>query len=135
MFNRVMIIGHIGQDPEVKTTQTGQVATFSVATTEKWKGQDGQQQEQTEWHRVIAWKRLAEICGQYLKKGSLVYVEGKLTTRKWEKDGVTRYTTEIQAREMKILAGGRSSAVGVPSGGSFPEPPTGVGNIGDDVQF
>ena len=143
MINKVILIGNLGADPEMRYTQNGTpVATFNVATTEKWKGQDGQQQEQTEWHRIVAWRKLAEICGEYLSKGSKVYIEGRLTTRKWaDKDGNTRYTTEIQAREMKILTprGSGGGDYGADSGGfggdSYPEPPPGVGNIGDDVPF
>lgn len=108
MINKVIIIGNLGGDPEIRHTQNGnQVANFSVATTERWRRQDGQMQEQTEWHRVVAWDKLAEICGQYLAKGSKVYIEGKLQTRKWEdsRDNTTRYMTEIVAREMKMLDG------------------------------
>lgn len=106
MLNKVMLIGNLGADPEVRYTQNGTaVATFSLATTERWKGQDGQTQEHTEWHRIVAWKRLAEICGEYLSKGSKVYIEGKLQTRKWkDQSGVDRYTTEIVAWEMKMLS-------------------------------
>lgn len=105
MLNKVMIIGNLGRDPEVKYTATGTaVATFNVATTERFKGKDGQMQDQTEWHRVVAWARLAEICGEYLHKGSRVYIEGKLQTRKWtDQNSNEKYTTEIIAREMKML--------------------------------
>ena len=106
MINKVILIGNLGADPEIRYTQNGTaVATFSLATTERWKGQDGQTQEHTEWHRIVAWKRLAEICGEYLSKGSKVYIEGKLQTRKWkDQSGVDRYTTEIVAWEMKMLS-------------------------------
>lgn len=105
MINKATLIGNLGADPEVRYTQSGDaVASFTVATTETWKGQDGSKQEQTEWHRVVAFKRLGEICGQYLQKGSKVYIEGRIQTRKWEdKDGNARWTTEIVAREMKML--------------------------------
>ena len=107
MINKVNLIGNLGADPEIRYSQDGTpVATFNVATTERWKGQDGQMKEQTEWHRIVAWRRLAEICGEYLRKGSLVYIEGKITTRKWQdKDGQDRHTTEIQVYEMKMLGG------------------------------
>ena len=107
MVNKAIIIGNLGADPEIRYTQSGsQVATFNVATTERWKGQDGQAQEQTEWHRIVVWGKLAEICGQYLHKGSKVYIEGRLQTRKWtDQGGIERYTTEIVAREMKMLDG------------------------------
>lgn len=105
MINKVILIGNLGADPEVRYTPNGvQTTTFSLATTEKWKGQDGNQQEHTEWHRVVTWRRLAEICQEYLGKGSRVYIEGKLQTRSWtDSDGVKRYMTEIVAREMKML--------------------------------
>jgi len=138
MKNLAILIGNIGADPEIRYTPNGTpVATFSLATTERWKGDDGQVQESTEWHRVVAWNRLAEICGEYLGKGSKVYIEGKLKTRKWkDNSGNDRYTTEIIAREMKMLSprphSGGSDAGGYGSGGeSFPEPPP----MGDDVPF
>ena len=142
MINKVILIGNLGADPEIKFTQNGApVATFTVATTEKWKDKDGQVQEQTEWHRIVAWQRLAEICGEYLAKGSRVYIEGKLQTRKWkDQSGNDRYTTEIVAREMKMLSprtsgGGGSefggSGAGYGSGESFQEPPP----MGEDVPF
>ena len=105
MINKAMIIGNLGQDPEKKVAENGTViTTFSVATTEKWKDKNsGETTEQTEWHRVVAFRRLAEICADYLRKGSKVYIEGKLQTRSWEKDGVKKYSTEIVAQEMKML--------------------------------
>jgi single-strand DNA-binding protein len=107
MLNRVMLIGNLGKDPEVKYTQSGTaVASFNVATTERWKDKEGQMQESTEWHRIVVWQKLAEICGEYLKKGSKVYIEGKLQTRKWQdKEGKDCYTTEIVASVMKMLDG------------------------------
>jgi single-strand DNA-binding protein len=107
MENLVILIGNLGADPEVRYTQDGTpAASFTVATTERWKGKDGQVQEQTEWHKITAWRKLAEICGEYLRKGSKVYIKGKLQTRKWQdKDGADRYTTEIVAREMKMFSG------------------------------
>ncbi len=106
MINKAIIVGNLGDDPTVRYTQSGApVASFRVATTERWKGQDGQMQEQVEWHSIVAWKRLAEICGEYLHKGSKVYIEGKLQTRSWEdNNGVKKYTTEIVAREMQMLS-------------------------------
>ena len=105
MINKAIIIGNLGADPELRYTNSGApVASFRVATTERWKGQDGQVQEQTEWHSIVAWRKLAEICGEHLRKGSRVYIEGKLQTRKWQdQNGNDRYTTEIVAREMKML--------------------------------
>ena len=142
MINKAILIGNLGADPEIRYTQSGtQVATFNVATTERWKGQDGQMQESTEWHRVVAWRRLAEICGEYLNKGSRVYIEGKIQTRKWQdQNGVDKYTTEIIAREMKMLSprgGGSSGGDSYDSSGpdSLPEPPSGYGGMGEDVPF
>lgn len=111
-LNKATIIGRLGQDPEVRTTQGGtKVATLSIATSEKWKGKDGQTQERTEWHRVVAWGRTAEVARDYLKKGSQVYIEGPIQTREWEdKDGQKRYTTEIKALQLTMLgSGGRKS--------------------------
>ena len=105
MINKAIIVGNLGQEPEKKFTHVGAaVTTFSVATTEKWKDKvTGEQKEHTEWHRVVSFQRLAEICGEYLHKGSKVYIEGKIQTRSWEKDGITKYSTEIVAQEMKML--------------------------------
>ena len=110
-INKVILVGNLGQDPEVKYTAGGAaVTTLSIATSESWKDKDtGNEQERTEWHRVVLWRRLAEIAGEYLKKGSKVYIEGSLQTRKWEQDGVTRYTTEINARDIQFLASRGSS--------------------------
>ena len=124
MINKAIIVGNLGADPELRYTQSGTaVASFRVATTERWKGQDGQMQEQTEWHSCNAWGKLAEICGKYLQKGSKVYVEGSINTRKWQdKTGADRYSTEIKVREMKMLdnkggGGGRNEAHDVPPTG------------------
>jgi single-strand DNA-binding protein len=101
--NKAIIIGHLGQDPETRYLPNGDAVTnISVATSEKWK-KEGEQHEKTEWHRVVGFRQLAEIMGKYLKKGSKVYIEGKLQTRKWEKEGQPHYTTEIVAREMQML--------------------------------
>jgi len=104
-LNRVLLIGNLGSDPEVRYTPSGKaVASFNLATAEKWTDKDGQKQERTEWHKIIAWGKLGEICGEYLRKGSQVYVEGKLQTRSWEdKEGNKRYTTEINAEKMLML--------------------------------
>ncbi|MBU0729299.1 MAG: single-stranded DNA-binding protein [Proteobacteria bacterium] len=133
MVNKAIIIGNLGKDPEVRYSQSGTaVANFSVATTETWKKPDGSKEEQTEWHKIVAFGRLGEICGEYLSKGSKVYVEGRIQTRKWDdKDGNTKYTTEIVAREMKML-----SAKGAGSGSSqMEEPPFPEPTMGDDVPF
>jgi len=102
--NKVILIGRLGKDPELKYTQGGTpVANFSLATDETWKDQSGDKQQRTEWHNIVAWKKLAEICGQYLTKGQQIYIEGKQQTRKWEADGRTNYKTEIVATNMTML--------------------------------
>ena len=130
-MNKAMVIGNLGNDPEIRYTQSEiPVATFSVASTERWKDSDGNKQERTEWHRVVAWRRLAEVCGEHLHKGDKVYIEGKMQTRKWEdQDGNTRYTTEIVARELEML-GGRLENAGSPSDSGNAEPP-----MPDDIPF
>lgn len=104
-LNKCMLIGHLGRDPELRYMPDGNaVANYSVATTRKWKTKDGEIKEETEWHRVVAYGRQAEVAGEYLKKGSLVFVEGRLRTRKWQdKEGVDRYTTEIMSDQMTML--------------------------------
>jgi single-strand DNA-binding protein len=105
--NKVILIGRLGRDPEVRYTPSGQaVANLALATSEQWTSKEGNKSERTEWHRIVAWGRTGEICGEYLKKGSLVYIEGKLQTRSWEdREGVKRYTTEIVAQVMQMLGG------------------------------
>ena len=105
MVNKVILIGNLGRDPEVRTTPNGQtVASFTLATSRKWKDKDGNRQEQTEWHNIVLWRGLAEIAQKYCRKGDMVFIEGKLRTRSWEKDGVTRYTTEIVGDNMTMLS-------------------------------
>lgn len=110
-INKVILIGNLGRDPEIRYATEGgmQIASFSLATTRTYKNQAGQRVDDTEWHRVVAFGRTAEICGNYLKKGSSVYVEGRLKTRKWEKDGQTHYATEIIVETLQML-GGRADA-------------------------
>jgi single-strand DNA-binding protein len=117
--NKVILVGNLGRDPEVRYTRNGTaVATLNIATTETWTDQDGQRQDRTEWHRVVAWSKLAEIAKEYLSKGRQVYIEGKLQTRSWDdREGNKRYTTEIKADQM-VMLGGRGD-----SGGRGPEPP------------
>lgn len=122
-INKVILIGNVGQDPESKYMPSGNAVTnISIATSESWKDkQTGQQQERTEWHRVVFFNRLAEIAGEYLRKGSKVYVEGSLRTRKWQdKSGQDRYTTEIVGNEMQMLDS-RGGSMGAPmdQGGGF----------------
>lgn len=104
--NKVILVGHLGRDPEVRYTPEGTcTAQIALATSEQWKDKKGEKQDRTEWHRVVFWERQAEVVGEYLKKGSQVYIEGSLRTRKWtDKDGNDRYTTEIQARSMQMLS-------------------------------
>jgi single-strand DNA-binding protein len=122
-LNKVMLIGRLGQDPEVRYTQSNTaVATLNLATNERYKDSNGEYQDKTEWHRVVAWGRTAEICQQYLTKGSMIYVEGPLQTREWEdKQGQKRYTTEVKALQMTMLdskgsgGGGMSEMPSAPS--------------------
>jgi single-strand DNA-binding protein len=108
--NKVILVGNLGRDPEVRYMPNGEaVCNFSIATTDSWKDKNGQKQERTEWHNIVMYRKLAEIAGEYLKKGRPVYVEGRLQTRKWQtKEGQDRYTTEIIADQMQML-GGRDS--------------------------
>ncbi len=112
MINKVILVGRLGRDPEMRYTNSGTaVANFSVATDERWNTRDGESQNRTEWHNIVVWSKLAEICSQYLQKGKLVYIEGRLQTRDWEdRDGNKRRTTEIVATEMKML-GARNEGV------------------------
>jgi single-strand DNA-binding protein len=116
--NKVILVGRLGKDPEVRFTSGGQaVANFTMATDYSYKDRNGEHQKRTEWHRIVAWRKLAEIVQQYLKKGSLIYIEGRIETREWQdKEGQKRYTTEIIANEMRML-GGRSDgmAAGAPA--------------------
>lgn len=119
-LNKAIIIGSLGQDPTVRYTASGvAAASFNVATSEKFKNKSGDWEERTEWHRVTLWARLAEIAGEYLKKGKLVYIEGRLQTREYEKDGIKRYTTEIVGEKMQMLSG-KGEGNGSKPGGSEP---------------
>jgi single-strand DNA-binding protein len=132
-INKVIIVGNVGGDPETRAMPSGSsVTNLTVATNESWKDkQTGEQKERTEWHRVAMFNRLAEVAAEYLRKGSQVYIEGKLRTRKWQdKSGNDRYTTEIIADEMQML-GGRGGAGGGSGGGNFGgEAPSGGGQQG-----
>jgi len=145
--NKVILVGNLGRDPELRYTQSGQaVANFTLATTERFSNRDGDRQERTEWHRIVAWGRTAELCAQYLSKGRSVYIEGRLQTREWEdKEGQKRRTTEITAQTVQFLGGsgsggggggrGGSGSSGSSSGGGFDE---GSGNDSppqDDIPF
>lgn len=106
--NKVILVGRLGKDPEIRHLENGStVANFSMATSEVYKDrQTGERREDTEWHNVVIWGKLAEVAEKYVKKGDMIYIEGKLKTRSWEKDGVTRYTTEVVANSMTMLGGG-----------------------------
>jgi single-strand DNA-binding protein len=105
MVNKAILVGRLGADPEVRYTPDGTMITnFRMATDEQWKDKNGEKVQKTEWHRIVTYRKLAEICGKYLHKGSLVYVEGRIQTRAWDdKEGVKRYTTEISASDMRML--------------------------------
>lgn len=122
MLNKVILIGRLGKDPETRYMPNGEaVCNFSVATSESWKDQSGQRQERVEWHNITMYRRLAEIAGQYLKKGSQVYLEGRIQSRKYEgKDGIERTAYNIIANEMKMLGGGND---GQQAQGEAPTPP------------
>ncbi len=151
-LNKVMLIGNLGRDPEVRYLPSGEaVANFSIATTETWKDKAGQRQEKTEWHRIVLYRRLAEIAGEYLKKGSQVYIEGRIETKKWQdKDGQERQNIEIVGSEMKMLTGAGQK----PDGGDAPmvspedraaravakaraveQGAAGIDNMDDDIPF
>ena len=143
--NKVTLIGNLGADPEVRYTANGSaVANIRLATAESWRDREsGENQERTEWHRVVFFSRLAEIVGEYLKKGSQVYIEGRLQTRKWQdRDGNDRYTTEIVANEMQMLGGrGGGGGFDAPSQSSSPSPAQNSNNeppmddFDDDIPF
>jgi len=129
-INKVILIGNLGRDPEVRFTNGGQaVANFSIATSESWTDKSsGQKQEKTEWHRIVVWGKLAELCGEYLKKGRQAYVEGRLQTREWtDKEGKKNYTTEVVANTVQFLGGGGAGAGprDGAAGGGFSRPEAG----------
>jgi single-strand DNA-binding protein len=141
-LNKVMLIGNLGKDPEVRYTASGvAVATFTVATNESWKDQDGNLQERTEWHNIVAWRKLAEICGEWLKKGKKVYIEGRIQTRSYDdkNTGAKRYITEVVADSMIMLDGrggeGQGAASTERQSSTTPSaaaPEAGPGNSSDD---
>ena len=146
-LNKVMIIGRLGADPEMKTLSSGNaLTTFNVATSENWKDKDGQKQERTEWHRIVVWGKLAEICGKYLAKGREAFIEGKLQTRSWEdQQGQKKYTTEVVATNVQFIGGqaqqsssnysssNDSSSSNDPFSDFSPEPD--FNNSGDEIPF
>jgi single-strand DNA-binding protein len=130
--NKVILVGHLGADPELRYTAGGTaVAKFRIATTESFTDKSGNRQERTEWHRITAWGKLAEICGQYLSKGRMVYIEGRIRSDTWEQEGVKRYSYEIVADNMKMLGGGPRSEREVEP----PFPPPEGGPPEDDIPF
>lgn len=144
--NKVILIGNLGKDPELRYTPGGQpVATFSLATTERWSDKNGQRQDRTEWHNIVVWGKLAELVNQYLKKGRSAYIEGKITTRSWDdRDGVKKYRTEIVASQVQFIGGNGSS--GNDSGPSYtdqnvpgfdmaPIEPSSGGSVDEDLPF
>lgn len=142
-LNKVILIGNLGADPEMRYTPAGRaVVNFRMATTRQWNTQDGERREETEWHRIVAFSKLAEICGQYLKKGAPVYVEGRLQTRSWEdQNGMKRYMTEIVANEMQMLSARQQNELvsdapgGVKSTATEVPPSTPEADSDDDLPF
>jgi single-strand DNA-binding protein len=134
--NKVILVGNLGSDPEVRYTPSGRaVANFSLATTERFTNKEGEKEERTEWHKIVAWARLGEICGEYLTKGSQIYIEGRLQTRSWEdRDGNKRYTTEIVAQAMQMLGGSKKGGEVASAEESHPsEEPVSIPD--DDIPF
>lgn len=144
--NKAILIGRLGKDPELKYTQGGRaVANFSVATNERWKGQDGQKQESTTWHNIVAWGKQAEVMKEYLSKGQQVYIEGRIDNRSYDdKDGNKKYISEVVVQNFQFIGSRGDSAGGGPGGGgsapsdqpdSSPPPPSGEASDDDDLPF
>jgi len=139
--NKVILLGHVGKDPDIRYSKSGTaVANFSIATTERWKDKNtGEKQERTEWHRCTAWGRSAEVIGEYVKKGSPLFVAGKLQTRKWQdKEGVDRYTTEIVVDEFQLLGsrgGGDQQEDARPATSAAQKPAASQQDFDDDIPF
>lgn len=146
-INKVILIGNLGADPEVRYTPSGAaVANVNLATNESWTDRSGERQERTEWHRLVLWSKQAEIAGQYLRKGSKIYIEGRLQTRSWDdQSGQKRYTTEVVVNDMQMLDGRGEATGGAPpqgggeraadAGGGNEPPPAGGGPEDDDLPF
>jgi single-strand DNA-binding protein len=139
-LNKAMLIGNLGRDPELRYTPSGvAVATFTLATNESWKDQDGNTQERTEWHNIVAWRKLAEICGEYLKKGKKVFVEGRIQTRSYDdkNTGAKRYITEIVADNIIMLdsRGGTGNGGGMTPSAPADQADAGTGKVDDDLPF
>ncbi|MFP4452050.1 MAG: single-stranded DNA-binding protein [Desulfobacterales bacterium] len=146
--NKVILVGRLGRDPEIRYTQDGQaVVNFPIATSMEWRDKaTGEKREKTEWHRIVAFRKLGEICGEYLSKGKQVYIEGRLQTRSWEQDGITRYITEVVANDMQMLGAKGADNSGGGYGGGYgsgqgyqdePEgqPSSGDEGVDDDIPF
>lgn len=137
-INKVIIVGHLGNDPEMRSMPNGEaVANISVATSEAWTDKNtGERREVTEWHRIVFYRKLAEICGQYLKKGAQVYIEGRLRTRKWQdQNGQDRYTTEIQGDVMQMLGTRPQSADGANNPQPMPQQDASANTFDDSIPF
>ena len=147
MVNKVILVGNLGRDPEVRSTPSGQpVASFSLATTRRWRDKNGQRQEQTEWHNIVVWGKQAEIAGQYLTKGKQIFLEGRLQTRSWDdkQSGEKKYRTEIVCDNFQMLGtkgggdmdnGGHSGGSGAGGGPSYDDGPSYGGGEDDDIPF
>ncbi len=137
MVNKALLIGRLGKDPEVRYTPDGTMVTnFNLATDEQWKDKNGEKVQKTEWHRIVTFGKLAEICGNYLVKGKLIFVEGRIQTRSWEdKDGVKRFTTEIIASNMQMLDSKAQSKADDSSSETSPVSSNNAGTSTDDVPF
>ena len=136
-INKAILIGNLGRDPELRYTPSGQaVASFSIATTSRWKNQNGENQESTEWHNIVLWGRMAELAKEYLAKGRSVYIEGRIQTRSYQdKDGVTKYRTEIVGQQMQFLGGRSDSGGGSSSSSDYTPPPPPPPSGSDDTPF
>ena len=140
--NKVILVGHLGKDPEVRTFESSfdpnkpnKVAKFSLATTETYKNKDGQKTDMTEWHNIVLRRGLADVAEKYLRKGQLVFIEGKIKTRTYEKDGQTRYITEIEADNMTMLGGKKESDSQIPPIPESPAEPDITSTVEDDLPF
>lgn len=137
--NKIILVGRLGKDPEIRYTQSGAgVTNFNLATSENWTDREGQKQERTEWHRVVVWGKMAEVCSQYLQKGRQVYVEGRLQTRQWDdKDGNKRYTTEVVANTVQFLdkAGSAQESSDQSMGAPIPAPSNDNAGMDEDIPF
>ena len=135
--NKVILIGNLGRDPELRYTKDGKaVANFTVATNDRWRDREGNSQERTEWHRIVVWDKQAENCAQYLQKGRSVYIEGRLQTREWEdKEGQKRQTTEIVAQQVTFLGSRDAGSRSASASAAAPPGPEPAPTEGDDIPF